>query len=403
MEMVLKPVSQIALNIIRCRSLLFGIILNLFHIIEDSFFSLITRNENQMKSLLFFALVFLLSGCVSVSRMHDFSYRTPEAWKGYKNPRLLEGELLVKISDIHLLEGDSLKKDNLKNKIPEAQAPTLLLWSPQIRNFPYQRNVQSLSIDPPAHKKFLDKENGNTILFWDLSEALKDNDSLLIRRRFRYVAYDYRPMPPADSTFLKSRDIPLNIRKFYTKSEPFLVQSDSMLQRARQIAAKAKNALRRAEALHHWVYEKMTYVYPPEKRGAQNALQTLRGDCGQYAALFIALARSLQIPARQQSGFVFSAERVSYHVWAEIYLAGLGWYPADPTRENGFGYLDNKRLIASVGMNIFLLFAPDWATYDNSEVRQGRTPFMQLVTIVKSGFRADISTEVNVLADSLLH
>jgi len=118
--------------------------------------------------------------------------------------------------------------------------------------------------------------------------------------------------------------------------------------------------------------------------------------------LFIALARSLHIPARQQSGFVFSAERVSYHVWAEVYLPGSGWFPADPTRSNGFGFLDNKRLIASLGMNIPLLFVPHWATYNNSEAEQGRTPFMQLITIVKSGFKADISTDLNVLHDSLL-
>ncbi len=356
----------------------------------------------RMKYLLFASLLLALSGCVSVRQNLDVHYKTGASWKGYEHPRLLEGTLTLKIKDIHLFTGDSLKTHNRAQGIPETQPPTLLVWSPVIREFPSQRSVNLLSINPEPTQRFVDEENGNPIWFWDLSAKLASNDSLIIRRRFSYIIYDYRPLILSDSLSSAEFPIPDSIQTFYTKSEPFLQISDSLTQLARTITEGLFQPLQQARALHRWVFENMTYVYPPEIRGAQNALHTLRGDCGQYAALFIALARSLHIPARQQSGFVFSAERVSYHVWAEVYVAGSGWFPVDPTRSNGFGFLDNKRLIASAGNNIPLLFAPQWATYQNSEIEQRRTPFMQLATIVKSGFEARIDTEIRVIRDILL-
>ncbi len=74
----------------------------------------------------------------------------------------------------------------------------------------------------------------------------------------------------------------------------------------------------------------------------------------------------------------------------------------DPTRENGFGYLDNQCSIASVSMNMPLKYVPEWATNQNSEVENGRTDFMQLVTIIKSGFRARIGTKPVVTKERLL-
>ncbi len=355
-----------------------------------------------MKYLFTVLLLFTLQSCVSVRRNVDLNYKANASWKGYDHPRLLEGRLSVTFRKIHILKGDSLKRHNRVHGIPEAQPPTLLVWSPVIRTFPSQRNVRLLDIRPRPAQRFVDRENGNPIWFWDLSSQLSAHDSLTIQRRFSYIAYEYRPTVCADSGVASKGGIPDSIQTFYTKSEPFLQISDSLIRLARNITKGHSHPLAQARALHRWVHQNMIYVYPPEARGAQNALRTLRGDCGQYAALFIALARSLHIPARQQSGFVFSAERVSYHVWAEMYLSGSGWLPVDPTRANGFGYLDNKRLIASVGTNIPLLFAPDWAGYENSEVQGGRTPFMQLATIVSSGFEADIETHIQVIHDSLL-
>ena len=356
----------------------------------------------MFKSLLYLILLYYISACTGSRPLRKATLSPVTPWSGLTNPRYIEGELRVLIKNIKVYDGSDLKENNRRNKISAGQEPVLRLWSPQIQACENQRNVQWIQTQPAPSEVYNDVENGNKILFWDLSAQLQTNDSIVVRRRFSYITYEYKPDAREDSLAIDSGEIPKEIRRFYTKSEPFLVQTPVLKNLADSIAGTEKNPFEQAKALHHWVYKHIIYEYPPEARGAGNALKTLRGDCGQYSALFIALARALEIPARQQSGFSFSSKRISYHVWSEVYLAHYGWFPVDATRKKGFGFLDNRRLTASKGMNIPLAHVPHWASYRNSEAQEGRTDFMQLVTIVKSGFKADISTSLIVLYDSLL-
>ena len=64
-------------------------------------------------------------------------------------------------------------------------------------------------------------------------------------------------------------------------------------------------------------------------------LRTKVGDCNEHTALFVAMARSIGIPARIAVGLVFMHGAFYYHAWPEVYItehAGLGlWLPVDPT------------------------------------------------------------------------
>ena len=69
-----------------------------------------------------------------------------------------------------------------------------------------------------------------------------------------------------------------------------------------------------------------------------DALQERRGVCQDFAHIFIALARQLDIPCRYVSGYLFhrddGADRSSdgaTHAWAEALLPELGWVGFDPT------------------------------------------------------------------------
>ena len=136
----------------------------------------------------------------------------------------------------------------------------------------------------------------------------------------------------------------------------------------------------------------MKYQWPVQKRSALEAFRTCTGDCGQYSYLFIALSRAAQIPSRLVTGFMLAPDTVSYHVWAEIDLPGLGWMPVDCNDKNGFLKLDNRRLVSARGMNIPLPNVPVWATYKNSDAQNRRTDFMQMVTTVISGYKANITS-----------
>ena len=70
----------------------------------------------------------------------------------------------------------------------------------------------------------------------------------------------------------------------------------------------------------------------------EEALANRRGVCQDFAHIFITLARSLGVPSRYVSGYVFrdaaraqrSTEGAS-HAWAELLLPDVGWVGLDPT------------------------------------------------------------------------
>jgi hypothetical protein len=118
--------------------------------------------------------------------------------------------------------------------------------------------------------------------------------------------------------------------------EPFL-ESDAP--EVREEARKATSGLAgpraRAERLVRHVnaiLEKKPTVGLPS---AREVLRTRVGDCNEHTALYVALARSLGIPARIAVGLVHLRGAFYYHAWAEAWVEvtpGRGlWIPADPT------------------------------------------------------------------------
>lgn len=84
---------------------------------------------------------------------------------------------------------------------------------------------------------------------------------------------------------------------------------------------------------------------------SEHALRTGFADCGQQTLLLITLLRLNGIPARWQSGMVYSdsqvggAERAAYwnlHDWGQVYLAPYGWVPMDVTTGRLPGAVDGQ-------------------------------------------------------------
>jgi len=102
----------------------------------------------------------------------------------------------------------------------------------------------------------------------------------------------------------------------------------------------------------------------PPNFDALSVLQTKRGACGAFAALFVALARAAGIPARPVSGIAYlqsgkqseqarGAAVNGHHVWAEFMLPGEGWIPVDPTTRM-MGALEGNRIVMSWGCDFDL-------------------------------------------------
>ncbi len=92
----------------------------------------------------------------------------------------------------------------------------------------------------------------------------------------------------------------------------------------------------RVQAVQAWVRDQVKFT-PNTSHSGTSALDTLRdrvGVCRDFAHLFIALCRALNIPARFVTGTDYGADPAlgptDFHAYVEVYL-GHRWYLFDPS------------------------------------------------------------------------
>ena len=69
---------------------------------------------------------------------------------------------------------------------------------------------------------------------------------------------------------------------------------------------------------------------------AAEVLHAGAGVCQDYAHVFIACCRALEIPARYVSGYIHpgDTDHAASHAWADVWLEGTGWVSFDVTNAN---------------------------------------------------------------------
>lgn len=107
-------------------------------------------------------------------------------------------------------------------------------------------------------------------------------------------------------------------------------------------------------ALMQWIHREFTY-----QSGVTNvhthleeAFQMRRGVCQDFTHVMLGLCRSVGIPARYASGYLYNGPRDTLvgaqasHAWAEVYLPAAGWIGFDPTNNT---LADERYVKVSVG------------------------------------------------------
>ncbi len=112
------------------------------------------------------------------------------------------------------------------------------------------------------------------------------------------------------------------------------VQADDkrIISLANKIVGDESDVTKRVERLAGWVFKNLEPSYSKNAETAVRVLQNKAGDCTENALLFVALARSLKIPAREVSGLIFFNDTkpgFHWHAWAEVY-DGNHWIGVDP-------------------------------------------------------------------------
>jgi transglutaminase-like putative cysteine protease len=143
----------------------------------------------------------------------------------------------------------------------------------------------------------------------------------------------------------------------------------------RELALEATRGMGTDAERARAIYDKVVGMMKYDKRGtgwgrgdALFACDARRGNCTDFHALVIGMARSVGIPARFAIGLPLpeargSGEIPGYHCWAELYVRGRGWVPVDASeaakepakRDYFFGHHDENRIEFSRGRHLTLV------------------------------------------------
>lgn len=124
----------------------------------------------------------------------------------------------------------------------------------------------------------------------------------------------------------------------FLKADKLVPITGRIAELAAKIAGDEKNVLNLGRRFYDYVLGDMKY----EKSGTPGwgrgdaiwACDNKHGNCTDFHAVFIGLARTSGIPARFAIGFPIPEKRgegevKGYHCWAEFYVPGYGWVPVD--------------------------------------------------------------------------
>ena len=138
-------------------------------------------------------------------------------------------------------------------------------------------------------------------------------------------------------------------RDLYLSGTEFIPIDGFVKETADRITTGQKTDLGKARAIYEWVVENTFRDSATHGCGVGNIAAMLKtgylgGKCADLNALFVGLARSAGIPARDIYGIRIAPSRLGYkslgvasetitkaqHCRAEVFLEGFGWVPADP-------------------------------------------------------------------------
>ena len=161
---------------------------------------------------------------------------------------------------------------------------------------------------------------------------------------------------------------------FVAERAPHVVFNDAMRLQSAAVVGDETNPYHVARKLFAFV-DSLPWAgareYSTITNISQHALEQGHADCGQQTLLLITLLRLNGIPARWQSGWIFSDDRYNnMHDWGWMYLEPYGWVPMDVT----FGRLQG----AGEGLEDFYLGGLDgWRVAFNDDYSRQFVPAKQ--------------------------
>jgi len=219
------------------------------------------------------------------------------------------------------------------------------IWLPAalIRNAPFQRTLTNRYQAESGTVKFI-KSNRDALGIVLASYAPNRNPVLTLVSRVMVKDYN------VDLSMLESTpQVSQAELDYFLQPTRYVPTNGIIRETALKATAGASTEVEKARAIYEWVVEN-TFRDPKVQgcgRGDIAAMLesgNLGGKCADLNALFVGLARSVGLPARDAYGVRIAKSEFGYkslglssdhatkaqHCRAEVYLRGHGWVPVDP-------------------------------------------------------------------------
>ena len=266
---------------------------------------------------------------VTETTLHKLNGKPFYTWKQRKDKTWYRRPVENATSDLlGVIEGEDHFEFHYEVTLPEMKE-SAKMWIPLPQSDRFQ-TVEVLTIDSPVeHEVLEEKDNGNSVLFMELSP---EHSSKKLE-----IVYDVKRQEKNPYVEDTSPSKYLNASLLMPVGDRFQVLADSIIGQKRN-----EGAIMQARALYDYIIDNMRYI-KAGKYGTGDAVyacDALTGNCTEFHSLFISLARSAGIPSRFAVGASIPSDRDEggidgYHCWAEFYAEGK-WWPVDISEANKY-------------------------------------------------------------------
>jgi transglutaminase-like putative cysteine protease len=257
-----------------------------------------------------------------------------------------------------------------------AGAHRVEVWLP----YPVSDDSQDVTVDavsaPASYEVVKESRFGNSILHLSVTDPRERELAVEMKvrvRRREHVRRDFAAaggQAPAAVPAGAAATAATAAAAGWLRPDRLVPLDDRIRKLAAEVTRGRRGDLDKARAIYDYVVETMSYDKSGTGWGNGDiywACDAKRGNCTDFHALFIGLARAVGIPAKFEIGLPLPEARGrgeigGYHCWAEFYLAGYGWVPVDASearkhpekRDYFFGALDENRVQLSIGRDLVL-------------------------------------------------
>ncbi len=275
-----------------------------------------------------------------------------EARARRKDPKPFSASPLQSVNTHHIQVRDAALRKHSNSVLPQRfritqtltvdadavpAGKTVRAWIPWPRDIPgQQEDIRYVASEPLKHHVAPESTLQRTVYLEKTAQAGKPTEfkvtyELSISARYQVV----------DASKVTVATITPELEPFVSERAPHVMFTEPMRVLSKQIIGNEKDPWRIAQKLYAFV-DAIPWAGAREYSTISNISDYARraghADCGQQTLLLITLLRMNGIPARWQSGMMFSdSDYWNLHDWGQLYIAPYGWMPMDVT----FGRLES--------------------------------------------------------------